>query len=151
MSTTSTVTDFKSALVAALALRAELANVQVAYAWPGPQTRPEAIFFGESLSGESEVPTIKAGRKQRSETYDLEIVCWVFHTAGTAATGAQSAEARAFELMQSVDDLLADDPRAGVAYVQWARLGSFDSQLAPSDKGWACALSRTINVQARLT
>lgn len=151
MGTTSTVTDFKTAVVAALAARPELNGVQVSYAWPGPQTRSEAIFFSESLSGDSTVPTIKAGRKQREESYDLEIVVWVFHNAGTAATAAQSAEVRAFELMQSVDDYLADDPRAGLTTIQWARLGAFDSQLAPSDKGWACAHSRTISVAARLT
>lgn len=151
MSTTSTVTDFKSALIAALAARPDMTGVQVVYSWPGPTTRPEAVFFGESLSGESEIPTIKAGRKQRSETYELEIVCWVFLTASTPTTGAQEAEARAFELMQSVDDLLADDPQVGVQFVQWARLGNFESLLAPVEKGWACALSRKINVQARLT
>lgn len=149
--TTSSMIDVKRRLVELLAARPELATVEVAYAWPGPNTRNEALFFGEAAEGTSTVPTIAAGRKQRQEDYDLELVAWVFMPGNTGAPGAEAAEVRAFQLMESVDNLLADNPRLGTAYLQWARLGAFESRLAVNDKGWACAHSRTIHVGARLT
>lgn len=150
MPTAPTLVTFKRAVVAALQARAALSAVKVAYAWPGPSSTPEMIAFDVDTDGSSTIAGMKAGRKQRQETYRPVLVVWAVKNASTAAAGSDEAEARAFELAAEVDAALADDPKIS-ADVQWSVVGDWSSHLEPNEKGWGCQLSLALEVNARLT
>lgn len=162
MATTSTIPTVKAGLVtaftAALATASrEGGQIPVTYAWPGPATSPECVFFGPHpetadirLDVDQEIPTIKAGRKQRQEEYTLRATVWVFRPDLTAA-GAEAVETQAFTVAGLLEDVLADDPQAGIGAVQLIAVETIISTLFPFEKGWACELGLDLNVRARLT
>jgi|GEM_PF-1741163 len=150
---TSTIPAVKIALVALL--RAEL-DLPVDYAWPGPAAAPEAVFLGRHpqlddirIDGDSTIPTMKAGRKQRAEDYAVPVTCWTFRPELTAAD-AQTCEVRAFTIAAAVENVLADDPKLGVDGLVAAQVNDLTSTLFPFERGWACELVLDVRVQARL-
>lgn len=162
MVTSSTIPTFKAGLVtlftSALATASrDSGQVQVSYAWPGPDTEPEAVFLGFHpeirdlrLEAVHDIPTIKAGRKQRQESYTVPVTVWTFRP-DLSASAAATVESEAFTLFGLLEDELADDPQGGVTSIQWAKVGDFSSTLWPFGKGWACELVFEIDVEARLT
>lgn len=133
-------------------------QVPVTWAWPGPSAQHEAVFLGRHpdlddirLDVIHEFPTVKAARKQRSETYQLPMTIWTFRPE-LSADGAQECEERAFELLDPVEDVFADDPTIGLSptVVNWVRVAEIASTLWPIQKGWACELIVQLEVQARL-
>ena len=164
MSTTSTVPTVKARLVTVLTAALASASLEgdqvpVTYAWPGPDTQPEAVFLGPHpqaadirLDLSDQTPTVKAGRKQRQESYTVRVTVWCWRPDVTA-TGAQTVETQAFSLAGLIEDVLAEDPRIGLAatVVQWIRVETMSSTLFPFERGWACELSMDLEVGARLT
>lgn len=164
MSTTSTIPTVKAQLVTVFTSALATAStsggqVQVSYAWPGTDNDPEAVFLGYHpglrdirLEAVSEIPTIKAGRKQRQEEYQIPVTIWTFRP-DLSADGASTVEAQAFTLLGHLEDELADDPQIGLAQgiIHWARLGDYSTTLWPWQKGWACELVFEVNIEARLT
>lgn len=140
---------FTSALLSALQARPALWGVTVAPFWPGPNATAEMITLDAEVRGQMVIPTLKAGRKQRQETFEVDLVVWVFST-GSAIGSAATVDARAFELMAEVDNVLADDPTVG-AVVQWAAIRDYGRLLAPFQKGFAVELHTTVEGHARLT
>lgn len=161
MATTSTVPTVKAQLVTKFTTALATASrddgqVPVTYAWPGPATQPECVFLGPNpqtadlrLDLSSDIPTIKAGRKQRQESYTVRVTVWEWRPDLTA-TGAATVEAQAFALAAEIEDVLANDPQAGLSSVQWIKVESLASTLFPFEKGWACELAMDLNVAARL-
>lgn len=132
-------------------MRAALPGVQVSDAWPGPDTANETLFIGEEIDDwDSDIPTMKAGRKQRQETYTLTIEAWVAVPGSLRSVSAGEARTRAIELIDVLDSLLADEPEL-IEGIQHARLTSRTATLVPFDKGWACQATASIQVEARLT
>lgn len=146
MATTSTLVTFKTALVSAL--QTKLTGVQVAYAWPGPDTAPESVYLDTEAAGEQRIPHLTAGRKTRDEIYRVTVIVWVAQPDGTV-TSAETCESRAHALMSGVEDVLADTPRLTSA-IQWAEPVAVESMLLPLDKGWGCQVTREVVVHARL-
>lgn len=153
MATTSTVVTVKRKLVDLL--DAEL-SVPVTYAWPGKSTSSEAVFLGPHpetsdirIDADSQIPTMKAGRKQRTESYSVRVTVWVFRPDLTVE-GAETCETRAFELFAEIEDVLADDTSLGDV-AQWALVDRFSSTLLQFRAGWACELGVDLAVQARLS
>lgn len=163
MATTSTVPTVKAQLVTvfttALAAAARGGGqVPVDYAWPGPDTEPEAVFLGRHpalsdirMDVVDDIPTIKAGRKQRSEEYSVPVTVWEFRP-DLQPTDAQECESEAYVLFGLLEDVLAEDPNIGLpsGTILWARLGDHSSTLWPFEKGWACELTFEVDVEARL-
>lgn len=154
MATTSTVITVKQALVSLLDAAMP---VPVTYAWPGKMTQPEAVFLGPHpetsdvrIDVDSQIPTMKAGRKQRAETYSVRVTVWVFRP-DLNVEGAEECETRAFELFESIEDVLANDPTLGSTDVQLATIQRFSSTLFPFASGWACELGIDLAVEARLS
>lgn len=156
MATTSTVPAVKAKLVE---LIDAALDVPVTYAWPGPETAAECVFLGPHpqtadirLDLDSEIPTLKAGRKQRQESYRVRVTVWSFRPELTVADAAE-CELRAFEMAGEIEDVLADDPRLGlgVGVIQSAEVESIASTLFPFNAGWACELGIDVAVRARLT
>jgi hypothetical protein len=150
MPTSPTVATVKTGLVTQLTTKLATAGsdggqVQVSYAWPGPDTKPESVFFGTSSStgfdsdttADYTIPLMKAGRKPRDETYDLPLTVWVFR-GDLNRQGLPSVETRAFVLVGLITDVFVDDPQAGQG-VLWFEGSRIESRLVPFQTGWACA------------
>lgn len=162
MATTSTIPAFYDRFVtvatSALATSSRSGGqVQVAYAWPGASTRDESVFLGRHpetadirLDATSDIPTLKAGRKQRQENYDVEFTVWVFRP-DLHPDDAKICHVRAFEILDDLEDELADDPQLGLPSIQLAKMTDLVQILWPFETGWSCELVATLEVRARLT
>ena len=145
----STVPTVRAQLVTRLAARAGLAGVQVSQYHPGDQVQPEAIFTGK-VTGRHDISSIKAGRKNRDETYDLDVVVSVL---GSTDGKLETAETRAFALLAEIEGELADDPRIGLAptVVNWCKAGDFEESATRTDQGPLFEIKMAMEVVARLT
>ena len=165
MSTSSTLVAVKSALVTQLGTALEGmaddgGDVPAFYSWPGPNAERECLFLGRplfsidatlsSVSVASDIPTMKAGRKQRQESYDIPGTVWSYR-GDLTPEDAEEAETRVDELVNVVDDLLADTPNLGLSAIQHARLTERVYEIRPYDNGFVVAVFFTIHVEARLT
>lgn len=95
-------------------------GVGVYYGLPGEFGEPSAIYGGK-VEGESRVRAMREGRKPRTDTFTIDVVC----AAGPGSAvdpgnfdnldpaGHQLADEHCLTLVQLVDDTLADDPRLG--------------------------------------
>ena len=174
LATTSTVPAVKERLFDLIRWQADQSGdtgVQVAYIWPGRETIQEVIYLGrppfdgtwESSDGNSEIATVKAGRQQRQETYQLYVTCWSFAPSAAVEHAAQ-VEARGHELSAHVENVLADYPRLIDVTGLPSLPGTFDVALNPgieiaqqtsrlgpySDGGILSAVELTLSVRARL-
>lgn len=102
----STIPAFKSALLAQLAARAGLANVQVSYGYPGPVPEVEYIWLAD-VRGEQAIAVM--GRRSREEHYQLTVLIKT-ETSGVAPADQQTATERAFTLMSELENQLRTDP-----------------------------------------
>lgn len=165
MATVSTIPTVKARIVTVLTAATTTSGpdggaLQVTYAWPGPNTlEHEAIFLGFHpalrdirLDADHDIPTIKAGRKQRQENYTIPMTIWTFRP-DLDADEAATAEARAFTLLGLVEDEFADDVNIGLAnaVIHHLQVESISTTLFPFETGWACALEVDVTVRARLT
>lgn len=151
MPTTSTIGVFRAALVTALDTGALAGKVH--YAWPGPQIAKgahEAFWFDEMPEWSQTIPNIKAGRKQRQETYTLEGVLWVAQP-DVGVDGAQACFERALVLAAVPENALADDVQLGETGIQWSLLNDRKPALVPHENGWATLITMQFEGNARLT
>jgi hypothetical protein len=151
VTTTSTLGLFRAALVTALDTGA-LAD-KVHYAWPGPQIAKgahEVLWFDEIPEWSQTIPNMKAGRKQRQETYTLEGVLWVAKP-DVGVDGAQETFERALVLAAVAENALADDVQLGETGIQWGLLAERTPALIPHEKGWAAMIVMRFEGNARLT
>lgn len=153
--TTSSVPDVKAALLTLLPAQSGLATVTMHYAWVGPQAAAEEILLATDpdagtpdVVGRHDVPTL-GGRVSRDERYSVPLTIRVFGP-DKLPTGMAAVEARAFEILQGVENLLADNPNLDVGGVLSARAGDWSSTLAPMEGGWKCQLVFSIDIHARL-
>ena len=156
MSTHSTIPTVKAQMVTRYSA---VLSVPVTYAWPGKETESECVFLGPHpatadirLDASSQIPTIKADRKQRQEEYVVQGTVWSWRPDVTVQDAA-ICEARAFEMFESIEDVHADTPRIGLAptVLQSTEITGSSSTLFPFQSGWACELSFNVTVKARLT
>lgn len=166
MATTSTLPAVKAQLVSRLTTLLATTGVggtpiPVTYAWPGTDARHEAVYLGRhpefvanplAATGtiKADLASIKAGRKYRDESYDIEATIWSFRPE-LDAKDAATAEARAFVILGVLEDLLADTPQIGLTTIRHAVLGDVGAALVPFETGWASVLIPSITVTARLT
>lgn len=149
--TTSTLGVFRAALVTAF--DTDVLAGKVYYAWPGPQVAKgahEVLWFDEIPQWSQGIPNMKAGRKQRQETYTLEGVLWVAQP-DTGVTGAQACFERALVLAAVCENALADDVQVGETGIQWSLLADRTAALIPHENGWAALLTMRFEGNARLT
>jgi hypothetical protein len=143
-----TMVAVKQALVDQLGALPALADAFVSYGHPGERGRKELIWLGDVRIGDQEPVAIKAGRRRREESYELELNVEV---AGTKLAPERS-ELRAVELGTVVEEYLADHPMlsppvAGVLFVvvTGATLRTVDTSNGPVSR-----LTFTVQVKARL-
>ncbi|MGH3942625.1 MAG: hypothetical protein ACRDTG_29180 [Pseudonocardiaceae bacterium] len=151
MASTSTIGLARAALVTALDT-GELTG-KVHYAWPGPKAAKQAyelLWIDRIPQWSQAIPNIKAGRKQRQETYTFELVLWVAKPELTAA-GARQTFDRAVELLTVVENALAEDVQLGQSAIQWMLLADREVDLVPYETGWGVQIMPRIQGNARLT
>jgi hypothetical protein len=126
MATGTSLIALKQALVTALRARAGLASVQILY---GPDDfeagddhlQEEAIWLGNALWTNSEIPVMKAGTKEVAETFELEFFVQVLKSDGSSQ---ETADLRAKALLTELQQALAEDPMlvAQAPPILWALL-----------------------------
>lgn len=155
MATTSTIPTLKAAIIATLDARAGLNGVHVVYAWDGPAMEGESVFLDPpdtTQPGRSQIPTLKAGRKAREETFTVVLVVQVAQAGGTADTAA-TTEARAYAILAEAENTFADDPGLAAVVGPTGRfiLGDHTRTLTAFEKGWVSRLEQNIECAVRLS
>ena len=154
MPTHSVVLPVEDAIVAQLGAAL---SVPVTYVWPGKSTEPIAVFLGQhpevgdimvDVSGED--PVMKAGRRQRQESFEVVLTIWAFRPDLTHAD-ARLAAGSAHAVFNDIDDVFRNDFDLGVAGVQSTTITSYPRRLFPFAAGWAAEIRMTVQVAARLT
>jgi hypothetical protein len=149
VSTTSTVAVVKAQLVTLIS--AALPTVQVLRARPMlADMEREAVWIDRFVRGTHEIRAITAGRKHRNEAYSLGVVAAVLDQDDAP----EVPEARVLELLAEVEDVLADDPRLGLAgAIDWATAGEFemDTDHIAEPQGWLVEARLGVDVMAHLT
>lgn len=108
--TTSTAPTVRAALIAALDARPGLNGVTVTHFWQGDADTQEAIYLGNTTII-NEFAVLRAGRKPREEVYRIQL-----HVRSLKPTDwGPTAETRVFAMIAEVENLLADDPSAGLS------------------------------------
>jgi hypothetical protein len=151
MPTTSTFGVFRAALVTALDTGALSGKVH--YAWPGPRISEgahELLFFDEMPDWDQKIPNMKAGRKQRQETYQIEGVLLVAQP-DVGVDGARGCFERALVLAAVVENAVANDVQLGETGIQWGLLTKREAVLRPYENGWRAVIAMLFEGNARLT
>src|SRR5690606_14065318 len=112
--TTTTVPQVLDALLDAL--NDTLTNARAFESWPGPEAQPRMIFFGQTTWDGYQITAVKTGRKQRQEVYETEFNIWVVPADGAEPSDPKASRDDAFSLLAEMEDILADDPAAGLGY-----------------------------------
>lgn len=121
-------------------------------AWPGPEAAKEMIVLGQVDWTVYAIPTIKAGRKQRQEEFEIEFEVYVVGGAGTSPASPKVARDRAFELFTFIEDNLADDVSAGLGFesIQHIQVHPKESGPRTFERGWMYRIAGAIAVASRL-
>jgi hypothetical protein len=90
-------------------------DIAVVYRW-APDIPDRLVIAGGNIEGPIEFRAMKSGRKPRRDSFDLTVFC----AAGPGSvevertdldpTGFEAYDAKVAELIQYVDDVIADDP-----------------------------------------
>ena len=102
----SIIANYKAALLTQLQANSTISSVQCTYADPGGSQRREAIFLGDIETDDHVPEALAPGRRRRIEDF----TCEVFVEVSNKPT-PQTAEARAVELANAIETVLADDPQ----------------------------------------
>lgn len=144
--TTSTVPAVKTALVTLIGTA--LSGVQVTYGRPADnKLNRECVYVGEA-TGAHRIPVYKGTvRKPREERYSVEVVVAVIKARGDVT----DSESRAFTLLASVEDVVANDPTLGaVDGLLHATAGSWETAAEQTAEGPAAVIRFNVDCLARL-
>lgn len=147
MSTTSTIPAVCEALVAKLAAAIPTAQVE----WARPQDtliqNRRLVYIGD-VDGDSRIANAKAGRKERDESYTVDVLFVAMPPRGTRAQAALDV----LEMYEALENLVADDPSLGdLAGVWQVTVDGYSLRPTPTTEAAAAVLATTVSVRARLT
>lgn len=156
MATTSSLPSVKAALLALLTTEFSGTDVSVSYAWTGANL-PQAVYLGRREDVptwtsviDSDIATIKAGRKWRDENYTIELTAETWRS-DVRPEDAAEVDAQAFTFIAEVEDVLANDPKLGLTSIQWAKVRTIEVTGRVDGSGWVVVALITLEVRARLT
>lgn len=151
MATTSSVPTIIDALLEAFATNLP-GGVPVFEAWPGAEAKREMVHFGPVTWDDYTIATIKAGRQQRQENYDIEFFVYAAPVAGSSPSNPKATRDRAYTLLAALEDALADDPKpsADNVSIQHVQIRPRDTGVREFEKSWFYGISGSIAVAARL-
>jgi hypothetical protein len=130
-------------------LAARLDDEIVRYGGPGKFGGRDLILLGEVEDGTHTVVTAKAGRKTRDEDYLLVLN---IHSTRGGGDPLESWE-RAYELMEVVEDVVAEDVTIGLRAEHptlRVTFAEFDSGSDMDDNGWKTIIVLKLRVKIRL-
>jgi hypothetical protein len=138
-------------LVEACSSTTGLESVVVAESWPGPSAGHEMLFLDWDIPvWDLNIPNLTgAARKQRDERFTLEVIAWVFRPDLTPSQ-VRTAKARVHQIIDLVDDVLANNPTLDVPGVVVAAASGGSRQVIAYEKGYAVQATRSVDVHARL-
>ena len=141
-----TVLEVKDALVELIA-DAVPSGVQVQYADDLDKAQPQRVYLGDIEEAEGALVTLRPGR--REENYLVRVLVDVQHVGS-----GRSADARALEILGSIESLLADDPKLSGATtppgIVSAYLERWNLQSTVTTDAWRTFIELEIRVKARL-
>ena len=143
----SIIANYKAALLTQLKANATIAAVQCTYADPGGSQRREAIFLGD-IETDDFIPDARApGRRRRRESFTCELFIEV-----SSKPTAQTAEARAVELANAVETVLADDPQLdNLSQLMFTAVRSLSMTTVQADQVPVVTIRMLLDAEARLT
>lgn len=131
-------------------LSQELVGVQVLRGFSPKLMRQDNVLIGGVEKGSHTLPVMRAGRKPRDEQYLLILNVNCIRTGVSEPT---TVEARAFELLSALEDVLAEYPGLdlGIPTLR-CNIEEFECDSFMEDQGgWRCVIVAKILVQCRLT
>lgn len=135
----------KQALVEELGKVSALSGVSISYALPADRLHTELVWLGD-FSSRHEPEVMKAGRVLRMEEAELELHIWV-----SSMARPESAEERAADLGQAVEEMLADDPKVGgVDGLLWCYVSGYSLTTDMTAERPHAELSLTLTCRGRL-
>lgn len=146
-------TAAKKRLLDLLEAEPDLYDVDVYYAWTGEPARDHIRVGAPPTSGDSSVPTMKAGRKDRDDRFGIS----VYVLASTPGRSNTEAEERAEALLSIVESVLADHSLLqlnddGLPGVVMATVGDLDGPDSDATDEGALGYGRlVVNIHSRLT
>lgn len=148
MATTSTVPAVRAALVTLLTSAINDSDVQVTHGrQQNSLVKRQVVTVGNAGPYSSEIANLKSGRKQRDETYSIEVIFWVAKPRGVP----YDADTRVWTLFAELEDLLADDPTLGaVDGLAWAVLDDVEAGVDIEKEGPVAWVVASVDCKARL-
>lgn len=152
MPKTSSYLDIAEALRAQLVIA--LPDVQVMRGIKLDRNAADYISIGGIEAGSHDIPTMKAGRKDREEDYDLMVEL----VSSKAGASVVAAETRVFDLFDALENLLANDPSIGFKtdvtnyHGLTIQIGEYDLNSVYDEQrsGWRAMMSLRVHVNVRL-
>ena len=143
----SIIANYKAALLTQLKTNATLAAVQCTYADPGGSQRREAVFLGDIENDDFQPEALAPGRRRRRESFTCELFIEV-----SSKPTAQTAEARAVELINAVETVLADDPQLdNLSQLMFTAVRSLSITTVQADQAPVVTVRMLLDAEARLT
>lgn len=116
---------------------------------PPRGTLPDKVIFLGQTTGQMAIPAMQSGRKQRDDRFTITIICAV---ASAGESDGETSDTAVWGLFQSVDSILADDPKLGstVTGLHHAVLGRVDGpDPDPFELGFASVVIAEIDCYSR--
>ena len=143
----SIIANFKAALLTQLQANATLGAVQCTYADPGGSQRREAVFLGDIETDDFQPEALATGRRRRRESFTCELFIEV-----SSKPTAQTAEARAVELINAVETVLADDPQLdNLSQLMFTAVRSLSITTVQADQAPVVTVRMLLDAEARLS
>jgi len=139
------MSTYKVRLLQQLKANATLSAIQVSYADPGGAQRRESVYLGNIDTNDHVPESLSSGRRRRIESFTLEVFVEV-----SSKPTPQTCEARAVELANAVETVLADDPQLGnLSQLMWTQLRSMTMNTMEADAP-VCSIRMLLDAKARL-
>lgn len=110
----------------------------------------DTVVIGDQVNGKHEYNNMRAGRKPRTENYTQHVWFRVIRTGG----GSAAARDAAIEQLAVLEDLIADDPKLGLAEPTLVlNVAGFQCNAVTdaSSGGWLSTIRADVSVFVRLT
>ena len=143
----SIIADYKARLLTQLQANSTISGIQCEYADPGGSQRREAIFLGDIETDDFVPEALAPGRRRRRESFSCELFIEV-----SSKPTAQTAEARAVELANAVETVLADDPQLdNLSQLMFTAIRSLSMTTVQADQVPVVTIRMLLDAEARLT
>ena len=143
----SIISNYKAKLLTELQANSTISAVQCTYAAPGGSQRREAIFLGDIETDDFIPEALAPGRRRRRESFTCELFIEV-----SSKPTAQTAEARAVELANAVETVLADDPQLdNLSQLMFTAVRSLSMTTVQADQVPVVTIRMLLDAEARLT